>query len=90
MTGEMLNPSVAAVIVGFDGGINYWKLMLAASYVQNRTVPFIGTNCDECFTRAGLVLPGMPCLLHLVVSLRFVCFFDLNICQILIKQRWTF
>jgi len=59
MTSEVLNPNVSAVIVGFDGGINYWKLMFAASYVQDSTVPFIGTNCDECFTRSGLVLPGI-------------------------------
>lgn len=27
--------SVEAVILGFDGGINYWKLMMAASYLAN-------------------------------------------------------
>ena len=29
---------VSAVVVGFDGGINYWKLMLAASYASNPEV----------------------------------------------------
>ena len=58
MTSEVLNPNVAAVIIGFDGGINYWKLMFAASYVQDGLIHFIGTNCDQNFTRSGLILPG--------------------------------
>ena len=59
MTDQLLDQNVSAVIVGFDGGINYWKLMFAASYAQNREIPFIGTNSDECFIRSGLVLPGI-------------------------------
>ena len=77
MTSEILNPNVSAVIVGFDGGINYWKLMFAASYVQDRSIPFIETNCDESFTRSGLVLPGTAIFVSVwspgLLSLRFAC-----------------
>jgi len=58
MTGEILNPNVSAVVIGFDGGFNFWKLMFAASYVHDESIHFIGTNCDECFLRSGIVLPG--------------------------------
>jgi len=68
MTGDLLDPNVSAVVVGFDGGINYWKLMFAASYAQNREIPFIGTNCDECFTRSGLVLPGTGSMVAAVAT----------------------
>jgi len=68
MTSEILNPNVSAVIIGFDGGINYWKLMFAASYVQDRSIPFIETNCDQGFKRSGLVLPGTGSMVAAVAT----------------------
>ncbi|XP_023330011.1 glycerol-3-phosphate phosphatase isoform X3 [Eurytemora carolleeae] len=55
---QLLDRSVEAVILGFDGGINCWKLMMAASYLANHNTQFIVTNADACFLRAGLILPG--------------------------------
>ncbi|XP_023330013.1 4-nitrophenylphosphatase isoform X5 [Eurytemora carolleeae] len=56
---QLLDRSVEAVILGFDGGINCWKLMMAASYLANHNTQFIVTNADACFLRAGLILPGV-------------------------------
>jgi len=58
LDGSMLDSDVSAVVVGFDGGINYWKLMLAASYASKPEVKFITTNTDACGLRSGLRLPG--------------------------------
>ena len=33
--GHPVDPDVGAVIVGFDGGVQYWKLMFAATYCSN-------------------------------------------------------
>ena len=66
MTGEILNSNVSAVVIGFDGGFNFWKLMFAASYVHDESIHFIGTNCDECFLRSGIVLPGTSVSLPLL------------------------
>jgi len=68
ITSDLLNPNVSAVIVGFDGGLNYWKVMYAASYVQDKSIPFIGTNGDECFKRSGLVLPGTGSMVAAVAT----------------------
>lgn len=40
------DPEVGAVVVGFDKDFSYPKLLKAATYVQDPTVHFIGTNPD--------------------------------------------
>jgi len=54
----LLDSSVKAVLLGFDGCINYWKLMVASSYLLNPDIQFLVTNTDAGFSRAGLKLPG--------------------------------
>ena len=53
-----MDPSIGAVIVGFDGGLNYWKLMYAATYTVNEEKAF-----------ASFSPLNFPSFNHLLISL---------------------
>lgn len=61
---ELPNPftvdkDVAAVVVGLDRNISYYKLAYASCCVlQNPNCRFIGTNPDQTFPVDGAILPG--------------------------------
>jgi len=56
-----LDPAVGAVVCGFDGRFNYYKLMRAAAYVR-AGVPFLATNRDLTYPNTGGLVPGGGCV----------------------------
>lgn len=55
----MTDPSVAAVVVGLDMAINYYKLSVAFRYLHsNAAVAFIATNADSTYPSDKGLLPG--------------------------------
>jgi phosphoglycolate/pyridoxal phosphate phosphatase family enzyme len=56
-----LDPAVGAVVCGFDGRFNYYKLMRAAAYVR-AGVPFVATNRDLTYPNTGGIVPGGGCV----------------------------
>lgn len=55
----MTDPSVAAVVVGLDMAINYYKLSVAFRYLHlNAATAFIATNADSTYPSDKGLLPG--------------------------------
>ncbi|XP_022083751.1 glycerol-3-phosphate phosphatase-like isoform X1 [Acanthaster planci] len=64
-----LDPEVKAVCVGFDRTFSYFKILKAASYLNNPNLPFLATNCDKRFPPHlgyDIVLPGTGCIINAV------------------------
>ncbi|TPX34866.1 hypothetical protein SmJEL517_g02631 [Synchytrium microbalum] len=58
------DPSVGAVLFGFDLNINYKKLAKAFTYLHdNPSVHFVATNSDLTYPAGGRVYPGTGALL---------------------------
>lgn len=54
-----MKKNVGAVLVGFDGFINYIKMLKATTYLKNDTCLFVCTNKDETFPSSEeWVMPG--------------------------------
>ncbi|XP_012265108.2 glycerol-3-phosphate phosphatase-like [Athalia rosae] len=61
------DPTVGAVVVGFDEQISYAKIFKAATYVQDPNVHFIGTNCDNQRPSPNSnISPGSGCMLRVI------------------------
>ena len=57
---SILDPNVGAVVMGFDFGIDFWKMMMATSYARHEQNIFLATNPDESCRVGELTLPGTP------------------------------
>ena len=54
------DPSIGAVLLGFDLNINYKKYAKAFTYLHHdENVHFLATNSDLTFPAGGTVYPGM-------------------------------
>ncbi|KAF2671444.1 4-nitrophenylphosphatase [Microthyrium microscopicum] len=56
-SGELLDPTVGAVVLALDFNINYLKMALATAYVQRGAV-LLATNSDPTLPYAGGLFPG--------------------------------
>ncbi|XP_022083752.1 glycerol-3-phosphate phosphatase-like isoform X2 [Acanthaster planci] len=63
-----LDPEVRAVVVSFDVHISYVKILRAASYLSDPTVPFVGTEMDgrKHYPGTHVVKPGTGCIINAV------------------------
>ncbi|KAJ1562332.1 hypothetical protein HK405_013404 [Cladochytrium tenue] len=58
------DPSIGAVLLGFDLDINYRKLSRAFTYLRSDpAVHFLATNSDKTFPAGGSIYPGTGALL---------------------------
>ncbi|KAJ3291824.1 hypothetical protein HK104_005784 [Borealophlyctis nickersoniae] len=58
------DPSIGAVLLGFDLNINYKKLAKAFTYLHsNKDCHFLATNSDLTYPSAGTVFPGTGAML---------------------------
>ncbi len=60
-SGEGLDQTVGAVVVGMDMKVNYLKLSHAAQYVA-RGAHFLATNTDSTYPALGTLFPGAGCI----------------------------
>jgi 4-nitrophenyl phosphatase len=67
VSGELLDPSVGAVLLALDFHINYLKLALAMAYVR-RGALLLATNSDPTLPHSGGLFPGAGSLGISVVS----------------------
>ncbi|KAJ8023771.1 Glycerol-3-phosphate phosphatase [Holothuria leucospilota] len=63
-----LDPEIGAVVVGFDRDLSYNKLLKAASYLRDPSIPFIATNMDSCLPvrDSGYLVPGTGAIVSAV------------------------
>ncbi|KAI9032132.1 HAD-like domain-containing protein [Hyaloraphidium curvatum] len=63
------DPSIGAVLLGFDGFINYYKLARAFCYIEtNPHTLFLATNADSTYPLAGALFPGTGSLLSVLTT----------------------
>lgn len=60
----ILDTNIKAVVVGYDSHISYVKILKAASYLKDPSVPFIATNTDQSFPSLSrnITVPGTGCI----------------------------
>jgi 4-nitrophenyl phosphatase len=70
MTLARADPTVGAVIVGFDLDINYRKMATAHAHLRyNQPTPhFIATNGDLTYPHHGLLFPGTGCIVSAIAA----------------------
>ena len=62
-----IDPSVGAVLVGFDANFNYVKLSQACTYLRYGNAELYASNDDSTFpTASGRLQPGTGCLVHYI------------------------
>ena len=60
MTTVLPDPTIGAVLFGFDLNLNYKKLAKAFTYLrEDPSVHFIATNQDLTYPAGGRVYPGI-------------------------------
>lgn len=63
------DPDIGAVIVGFDEHFSYPKIVKAATYLNDPSIHFIGTNTDErCPVAQSIVIAGTGSLVRCIES----------------------
>ncbi|XP_076664760.1 glycerol-3-phosphate phosphatase-like [Andrena cerasifolii] len=61
------DPEIGAVVVGFDKYFSFPKLVKAATYLQDPSIHFVGTNCDtERPSPNNNTFPGTGCFVRTI------------------------
>ena len=60
LTRADLDPSIGAVVAGFDGSVSYYKLARAAAHLRYlpTSCAFVATNRDATFPDTDMLIPG--------------------------------
>jgi phosphoglycolate phosphatase len=62
-----LDPEIRAVVIGYDAGFDYRKIVVASAYVRDPSILFIGTNPDGADSVGNdRFMPGTGCLIAAV------------------------